>query len=283
MASYNRNGWLDTAMEQVRCKSERKVIRSELLGHLEDKEQSFLDAGMDPRTAAKAAVEAMGDPVEVGKALNQAHPAFFGKLYTLAKVVIILLCAVFLISMIDYVARYGGFGAILQNYPLKVVATDPYECGGEDVIILNVDREPIKLSGYTVKVAQAYWSPETPTGEKNVLEIDVKVSNPRPWARTPLFMRRLEADGYSEEALMLYVCLSNGHRIGAGQYAAMDSAGEVHVYRPMDLQYDNLDDRRYWDSWYFTFVLTGVDLGDAVTLYHPDHKELTMTFKVEVA
>lgn len=283
MASYNRNGWLDTAMEQVRCKSERKVIRSELLGHLEDKEQSFLDAGMDPRTAAKAAVEAMGDPVEVGKALNQAHPAFFGKLYTLAKVVIILLCAVFLISMIDYVARYGGFGGMLQNYPLKVVAADPYECGGEDVIILNVDQASVRLSGYTVEVTQAYWSTEMQTGEKNVLEIDVKVSNPRPWARTPLFMRRLEADGYSEDELKLCVCLSNGQRIRGGHSAAMDSSGEVHVYRLMDLQYDNLYYLRYWDSWYFTFVLTGVEYGDTVTLYHPDHRELTMTFEVEVA
>ena len=55
MANYNRNGWLDAAMAQVRSKPEHTAIRAELQGHLEDKEQYFLEKGMEPREAGKAA------------------------------------------------------------------------------------------------------------------------------------------------------------------------------------------------------------------------------------
>lgn len=280
MANYNQKGWLDTAMDQIRCKPEHKVIRAELQSHLEDKEQFFLDAGMEPRQAARAAVAAMGDPVEVGKELDKAHPVFWGKLYSALKGVAVLCCLALLFCFVDYAANYD-LDALLQNYPLKVVRTDPYEMGGEDVVVLDVPDKPIRHSGYRIKVLQAYWSPEVYSGEENVLEVDVKVSNPRPWAVTPLFMRRIDVDGYSGQKPELLIALSQGDRVFLCN-AAYLSSGEIVRGRLMDQNNNNLDDYRYWDSWYFTFSLPGVEPGDTVTLYHPDHEELAMTFEVEV-
>ena len=280
MTKYNRNGWLDSAMDQVRCKPEHKAIRAELLGHIEDKEQYFLDTGMNPSEAAQAAVSAMGDPVVVGKALDKAHPFFWGKLYAALKVTIALLCFVMLFCIVDYTVQHDLDG-VLQRYPLKIVQADPYEMGGEDVVILDVKAEPVALSGYTFEVTQAYWSPKVYSGEENVLEVDVKVFNPRPWAVTPLFIKRMQVDAEEGITKKLCVATSNGDRI-LGIDVTLDGMGEVVRGYLMDQWHDDLKDFRYWGSWYFTYVFQGVEPGDTVVLKHPDYEELTLTFKVEV-
>lgn len=281
MANYNRSGWLDTAMGQVRSKPEHKAIRAELLGHMEDKEQYFLDAGMELRDAAKAAVDAMGDPIEVGKELDRAHPVWWGKLYTGCKAVIVLLCFVMLFCIVDYAAQYDLDG-LVQNYPLGIKQTDPHARGGEGVLILDVEQEPVTLSGYTVKVTQAYWSPKVYSGEENILEVDVKVSNLRPWASSPLFMGRMEMIGDENVTGKLCVALSSGSRISGGVDSTYDGSGEVRIGYLLDQRHNDLKDYRYWGSWYFTYVFYGVEPGDTVTLHHPDHEELAMTFEVGV-
>jgi len=281
MANYNRNGWLDAAMAQVRSKPEHPAIRAELQGHLEDKEQYFLENGMGPREAGKAAVEAMGDPVEVGKELDKAHPVWWAKLYTAAKAVILILCIMMFFCIVDYAAHYDLDG-LLQNFPLRIKQTDPYSMGGEYVVILDVEQEPITLSGYTVQVTQAYWSPKVYSGEENVLEVDVRVSNPRPWAVSPLFIGRMEMDADKNVTQKLCIALSSGSRISVID-TTYDGTGEVVHGFVMDRWHDDLKDFRYWGSWYFTYAFHGVEPGDTITLYHPDHEELTMTFEVGVA
>lgn len=283
MATYNRNGWLDTAMDQVRCKPEHKAIRAELLGHIEDKEQYFLDSGMEPTQAGRAAIEAMGDPVEVGKELDKAHPVFWGKLYTALKVVITLLCIVVFFCVVDFADKNDITTILLQNYPLKVKQTDPYKLGGEDVLVLDVDQKPIKHSGYTIEVTQAYWSSQMYTGAENVLEVNIKVSNPRPWAVSPLFMGRLRRTDKEDAALVIGVGLPNGGRINHSIDVLQKSSGEQIKGYILDAWHNNLEDYRCWDTWYFTLEVYNVERGDTVTLYHPDHEELAMTFDVGVA
>ncbi len=281
MANYNRNGWLDTAMGQVRCRPEHKSIRAELLGHMEDKEQYYLNQGMEPREAAKAAVAAMGDPVEVGKELDKAHPVLWGKLYTAAKVVIGLLCVVLIFCAIGFLVD-TPLWAVTQNHPLKIEKTDPYERGGEGTVVLDGDWKSVRADGYKLEVIQAYWSSELYGGEQNVLEVDVKVSNPRPWAATPLFVRRMIDDAGRE--VYFSVVTSRGGRLQTGQGVStyIQTDGDVWQGFFMDFWHDDLEDYRYWGSWYFTFSVYEVELGDSVALRHPDREELTLVFEVEV-
>lgn len=273
MASYNRKGWLDTALDQVRCKPERKAIRAELQGHLEDKEQQLLDAGLDASQAARAAVEAMGDPVEVGKALDKAHPSIWGHLYTAAKVVIVLLCIVIGFFGIDFAAD-GAFRDILNHYPLKIKTYDPAAWGSEGVVMLEDTYQPVRQSGYTVDVTRAYWEPveeyKNAAGtytDENVLNVDVKVFNPRPWAVTPLFVGRMEVQGDDNLFFEIRSNLSDGSAV----------VGDL-----FDPEYNILDDQRYWGAWYFTARIVGVEYGDTVTLFIPGQDALKWTFSVEV-
>ena len=58
----------------IRWKPARKLARAELTAHLEDHAQALAAQGLAPGLAAERAVAAMGDPYELGHALDRAHP-----------------------------------------------------------------------------------------------------------------------------------------------------------------------------------------------------------------
>ena len=61
-----RRDYLELMTGQIRCKKMCPVIVKEVEDHIEDQKQAFMAEGMKEEEAEKAAVEEMGDPVEVG-------------------------------------------------------------------------------------------------------------------------------------------------------------------------------------------------------------------------
>ncbi len=53
---------------------EKASIQAELTAHMEDHAQALMDAGYNEDHARNAALTAMGDPTEVGRALNKEYP-----------------------------------------------------------------------------------------------------------------------------------------------------------------------------------------------------------------
>lgn len=269
MASYNRNGWLDMAMAQVRSKPEHKAIRAELQGHLEDKEQYFLEKGMQPREAAKAAVEAMGDPVTVGKELDKAHPVRWARLYTVCKTVIVLLVLVLIFFLMDGMTkdRWEGWWV---HYPLQTAAPTI----AENAVVLDGDYATVREKGYTVRITDVHWRPtaviQADTGlmrAENVLQIFVKVSNLWPWADPPLFTSQFQIKGDQNTALNRLYC-----RMPSSYYnwAIGDDWEGV------------LSDRKSWNAYYIVVEVTGADPGEEVILYVPGNSEVKWTIPVEV-
>lgn len=67
------NEYLNTLLEQIRCRKARPYIRQELQDHIEDQIEENIHAGMDYESAEKEAVKDMGDPVETGISLDRIH------------------------------------------------------------------------------------------------------------------------------------------------------------------------------------------------------------------
>ncbi|MDC7287889.1 permease prefix domain 1-containing protein [Blautia schinkii] len=65
--------YLKTVSDQIMTASIREAIQKELANHLEDQKDAFMEDGMEEQEAEEAAVLEMGDPVEVGLALNEIH------------------------------------------------------------------------------------------------------------------------------------------------------------------------------------------------------------------
>ena len=68
-----RRDYLELMTGQIRYKKMCPVITKEVEDHIEDQKQAFMAEGMKEEEAEKAAVEEMGDPVEVGVEMDQIH------------------------------------------------------------------------------------------------------------------------------------------------------------------------------------------------------------------
>ena len=65
--------YLKELTKQLHYAPVRKVVSQEYIDHIEDETEYQISKGMDPDEAESYAVEQMGDPVEVGKQLDEIH------------------------------------------------------------------------------------------------------------------------------------------------------------------------------------------------------------------
>ena len=98
----------------IRWKPARRLARTELTAHLEDHGQALTTQGLAPDLAAERAVAAMGDPYELGHALDQAHPPTLPRLSRL----LALAGALLLLAGIAVGARnHSGLFALEGLFP----------------------------------------------------------------------------------------------------------------------------------------------------------------------
>lgn len=62
-----------TVTEQLRCRQEAGAVYQELFDHIQDHAEALRARGLEAEAAERAAVEAMGDPVALGKELDRLH------------------------------------------------------------------------------------------------------------------------------------------------------------------------------------------------------------------
>ena len=93
---------------QVRFRPDRAAIQSELWDHLEDHAAALEAQGLSREAAKEAAVAAMGDPEEVGKALDALHAPVAGWLLRmfgwLSNLALAALCL-----MVFYFLTFGAY------------------------------------------------------------------------------------------------------------------------------------------------------------------------------
>ena len=65
--------FIKTCTEQMRCKAMRSVVEEELIAHIEDQTEAYLQEGMEEEKAELMAVKQMGDPIEIGTSLDRVH------------------------------------------------------------------------------------------------------------------------------------------------------------------------------------------------------------------
>ena len=73
-----REEFIEAVCAQVRFTPARKQIADELRGHLEDRAAMLMEHGVAPEDAAARAAASMGDPAEIGAALDKEHSPFWG-------------------------------------------------------------------------------------------------------------------------------------------------------------------------------------------------------------
>lgn len=77
--------WMREVLQQVRFWPDHKAIQKELLAHLEDGRADLMRLGYDQKLAEERTLRGIGDPVEIGKALDQAHKPGLGWLWQVSR------------------------------------------------------------------------------------------------------------------------------------------------------------------------------------------------------
>lgn len=106
-----KSDYINTALEQVRCKAVHKALEKELEAHIDDCAEAFADKGLSPEAAEEKAVEAMGDPVETGIQLDRVHRPKFP--WAIAVSALILLLAAMLAE--HFLRTRFGFMAFVED------------------------------------------------------------------------------------------------------------------------------------------------------------------------
>lgn len=111
-----RDSWLDTAVSGIRFGPDRRAVRAELAGHMEDREADLrrIFPDIPPEEAQDRTLAAMGDPEELKQELARVHRPWLGYLWRASQG----LLAVLLLLVVWNWSGFGGLrsGGSIGNY-----------------------------------------------------------------------------------------------------------------------------------------------------------------------
>ena len=139
----------------IRWKPAREAAWRELAAHLEDHAAALEAWGIPPEEAAAQAVEAMGDPYEIGHQLDRCYSPLVPRL---SRVFFLLALAILLLSLIIGLRNDTGLFALTGLFPPTVSL--PYD-GDGTVEISGTAAGGGTLAGYTL----------TPSSEAGLVRI----------------------------------------------------------------------------------------------------------------
>ena len=171
----------------VRFSPDHDAITAELTAHLEDHRDALLElrSGLTQEEAEEAAVKAMGDPEELGRALNESHSPLLGWFQIWFQAVVWFLSAIIVIFCLlhlpdtwenltgkpDSVSSDPALYFERQVYPDNLVTQ--YEANA-------VYQDPPYI--YTIEQVAI----ENYSGARYV-ECILQITQPNPWLRCPAF------------------------------------------------------------------------------------------------
>ena len=111
----NKEEYLKIVRKQIAYVFERDSIGQELSQHLDDSIEDLIENGYGRYEAERIAIEQMGDPIEIGKMLNQEHHPVLAYLYLVSKILLAILSVPML-----YAVLLGGAMFIRTMKPVVV-------------------------------------------------------------------------------------------------------------------------------------------------------------------
>lgn len=107
--------YLDIVCKQIKSKCMHKKIRKELLDHLNDQIDAYIEKGITKEQASVMAIKEMGNPLEIGNQLNNTHKPLISH-----STIIIILMFIAVSGIIQYLFSYSLYSIDmgLSNSPL---------------------------------------------------------------------------------------------------------------------------------------------------------------------
>lgn len=164
MTEFGR--WCDTVTRQVRFRPDRGAIQRELTAHYQDHVRDLERVGYDWKLAEQRALAAMGDPEEIGRALNRVHKPWLGWLWIASRAVLALTVVACLLSL----PGTGSFFHMMKNTLFPPEDPGGYQAIAGSYSALNeqegvtvwrsmgtLEAQSAELPGYTLSLLEGQW------------------------------------------------------------------------------------------------------------------------------
>lgn len=164
MTEFGR--WCDTVTRQVRFRPDRGAIQRELAAHYQDHVRDLERVGYDWKLAEQRALAAMGDPEEIGRALDRVHKPWLGWLWLASRTVLILTVMACLLSL----PGTGSFFHMVKNTLFPPEDPGGYQAIAGSYSALNeqegvtvwrsmgtLEAQSAELPGYTLSLLEGQW------------------------------------------------------------------------------------------------------------------------------
>ena len=157
------------------------MARAELTAHLEDHAEALAAKGLAPDMAAEQAVAAMGDPYELGRALDRAHPPTLPRL---SRVLTLAGSLVLAAGLCLGIVRGTGLLALSGAFPRS---PDLYEHAGQALLMEGISTGGGSLGGYTLAPSgqAGLVTYDRPGEDLREIMVPVTISADRPWLPVP--------------------------------------------------------------------------------------------------
>lgn len=176
--------YLETVASYLHCRQARYPVISELRGHLMDRKEALLSQGLSESEAEAQAVKTMGDPAELGKALDQLHRPFWYQVVTVCNWILALLIVVMVLAI-------PWRWVQLPNLLLPPGAVDVLmETDESEVLWEGVCREKQILGDYTfsipaVALIRSQYAPDGTEQPTCCLRLVLRSDHWKAWIPSP--------------------------------------------------------------------------------------------------
>ena len=182
--------WCDLAISEVRFWMDHPTIRAELEAHIEDRCAALEELNYPPELAAERTLNAMGDPVAVGKALNREHSPWLGWLWV-ASVAAVLMMGIIVIELtwespgtLEYAWKILKETVNPVPYEERWVELDEsfdyLEAYGQNYTCVGIgSAEAVDVGRWTVEIPKAVWWERY--GRYTYVAILLSVTPEKPW------------------------------------------------------------------------------------------------------
>ena len=180
--------WCDTAVSYIRFPPDRPAVRQELLEHMQDKYDGYVEEGMSPAQAESKVIKEMGSDRQTGLLLRKVHKPYLGWVWRATQWVLVLALILTVYNGIRWAADL-----YISDGP-SYAGKDPYEdtsyetqSGSSERVLYLEPNCSDSSDGHTFTVTKAaYWegtyTDENGTRDTNSFYFLIEVTNPRPWA-----------------------------------------------------------------------------------------------------
>lgn len=184
-------------LTQVRFLPDHDAILQELKGHIEDRKEALLSRGLSKPEAEDQAVAAMGDPAELGKALNREHHwlagwvmIWFHRLFVTGMVCLALLALGQARDTAANLLPHWEQGYVFNEWTLNDSDVTYDQQISQGALLDFRPEVSVRTDDYTFTVTRAVVRNE---GEFRTLRYILRVVHWNPWNAAPEFRGFLSA------------------------------------------------------------------------------------------